>query len=56
MLDGEVAQALGLADFLATYNNPEISGILSRSMGEMLGSCLKTCTLHFERYEATLIF
>jgi hypothetical protein len=56
MLDGEVAQALGLADFLATYNDPEISGILSRSTGEMLGSSLKTCTLHFERYEHMLIF
>lgn len=49
MLDGEVAQAQGLADFLATYNDPETSGILSRSRGEMLGSCLKTCTLHFDR-------
>jgi hypothetical protein len=26
MLDGEVAQAQGLADFLATYNDPEIAG------------------------------
>ncbi|KAJ7713619.1 hypothetical protein B0H16DRAFT_1252776, partial [Mycena metata] len=27
MLDGEVAQAQGLGDFLVNYNNPEISGI-----------------------------
>jgi hypothetical protein len=51
MLDGEVAQALGLGDFLVKYNDPNISGIYTRNPLKLLSSCLKTCTNHFERYE-----
>ncbi|KAJ7803720.1 hypothetical protein B0H14DRAFT_2613095 [Mycena olivaceomarginata] len=37
MLDGEVPQALGLGDFLVGYNDPEVSGINSRSPIQLLG-------------------
>jgi hypothetical protein len=50
MLDGEVPQALGLGHFLVGYNDPEISGINTRNPVELLGYCLKTCSIHFERY------
>ncbi|KAF8137776.1 hypothetical protein K438DRAFT_1639101 [Mycena galopus ATCC 62051] len=50
MLDGEVPQALGLGHFLATYNDPQISGINSRNAVALLSHCLKTCCLHFERH------
>ncbi|KAJ7835672.1 hypothetical protein B0H14DRAFT_3871012 [Mycena olivaceomarginata] len=50
MLDGEVAQALGLGDFLVKYNDPNISGIYTRNPLKLLSSCLKTCTNHFERH------
>ncbi|KAJ7029522.1 hypothetical protein C8F04DRAFT_1043205 [Mycena alexandri] len=50
MLDGEVAQALGFGDFLVNYNNPEISGILSRDPIQLLSFSLKTCTNHFDRH------
>ncbi|KAJ7649098.1 hypothetical protein DFH06DRAFT_1332120 [Mycena polygramma] len=49
ILDGEVPQAQGFADFLAKYNDPEISGIHSRDREELLGGSLKTCGPHFER-------
>ncbi|KAJ6582568.1 hypothetical protein DFH09DRAFT_845153, partial [Mycena vulgaris] len=42
VLDGEFPQAQGLADFLATYNDPSISNIFSRTPEDMLGSCLIT--------------
>jgi hypothetical protein len=51
MLDGEVAQAVGLGKFLVSYNDPQISGITTRDPIEMLSYALKTCTNHFERYE-----
>ncbi|KAJ7796304.1 hypothetical protein B0H14DRAFT_3158095 [Mycena olivaceomarginata] len=41
MLDGEVAQALGLGDFLVKYNDPNISGIYTRNPLKLLSSCLK---------------
>ncbi|KAJ7825909.1 hypothetical protein B0H14DRAFT_2596247 [Mycena olivaceomarginata] len=50
MLDGEVPQALGLGHFLVGYNDPEISGINTRNPVELLGYCLKTCSIHFERH------
>ncbi|KAJ7084812.1 hypothetical protein B0H15DRAFT_802202 [Mycena belliarum] len=53
ILDGEVPQAQGLADFLAVYNNPEISGIHTRDPVILLASCLKSCNPHFERFIAT---
>ncbi|KAJ7791551.1 hypothetical protein B0H14DRAFT_3566646 [Mycena olivaceomarginata] len=50
MLDGEVPQALGLGNFLVGYNDPEVSGINSRNPIQLLGYCLKTCSIHFERH------
>jgi hypothetical protein len=50
ILDGEVPQAQGFGDFLATYNNPEISQIQTSDPLELLPNSLKTCSLHFERY------
>ncbi|KAJ6564299.1 hypothetical protein B0H19DRAFT_941731 [Mycena capillaripes] len=50
MLDGEVAQALGLGRFLVNYNDPKISGISTRDPLEMLSHTLKNCTNHFERH------
>jgi hypothetical protein len=50
MLDGEVPQALGLGHFLVGYNDPELSGINSRNPIELLQHCLKTCSIHFQRY------
>jgi hypothetical protein len=50
MLDGEVPQALGLGNFLVGYNDPEVSGINSRNTIQLLGYCLKTCSIHFEWY------
>ncbi|KAJ7862404.1 hypothetical protein B0H14DRAFT_2575473 [Mycena olivaceomarginata] len=50
ILDGEVPQAQGFGDFLATYNNPEISQIQTSDPLELLSNSLKTCSLHFERH------
>ncbi|KAJ6582523.1 hypothetical protein DFH09DRAFT_1439289 [Mycena vulgaris] len=50
MMDGEVPQAQGLAKFLGTYNDPEISGLWTRDAVKLLNSCLKTCNPHFERH------
>ncbi|KAJ7177478.1 hypothetical protein C8R43DRAFT_1118467 [Mycena crocata] len=50
ILDGEVPQAQGLADFLATYNDPTISGLCTRDTNEMIQHCVKTCNPHFERH------
>ncbi|KAJ7824717.1 hypothetical protein B0H14DRAFT_2596999 [Mycena olivaceomarginata] len=50
ILDGEVPQAQGFGDFLATYNNPEISQIQTSDPLELLPNSLKTCSLHFERH------
>ncbi|KAJ7264705.1 hypothetical protein C8J57DRAFT_1512051 [Mycena rebaudengoi] len=49
VLDREISQAPGLADFFATYNDPSRSNIFSRTPEDMLGSCLITCNIHFER-------
>jgi hypothetical protein len=51
MLNGEVAQALGLGKFLVNHNDPEISGIFTRNPIKLLSCTLKTCTNHFERYD-----
>ncbi|KAJ6533650.1 hypothetical protein B0H19DRAFT_1272287 [Mycena capillaripes] len=51
IMDGEVPQAQGYAQFLATYlNDPKISGISTRDTVELLSSNLKTCNPHFERH------
>ncbi|KAJ7915765.1 hypothetical protein B0H13DRAFT_1871770 [Mycena leptocephala] len=50
MLDGEVAQALGLGSFLAMYNQPAISNIHTTDKIELLAYLLKTCTVHFQRH------
>ncbi|KAJ7861196.1 hypothetical protein B0H14DRAFT_2350276, partial [Mycena olivaceomarginata] len=50
MLDGEVAQALGLGSFLVTYNQPAISNIHTTDPIELLSYVLKTCTVHFQRH------
>ncbi|KAJ7885926.1 hypothetical protein B0H14DRAFT_2563623 [Mycena olivaceomarginata] len=50
MLDGEVAQALGLGSFLVTYNQPVISNIHTTDPIELLSYMLKTCTVHFQRH------
>ena len=52
ILDGEVAQAQGLADFLVMYvamNNVEVPGGL-RGGFLLLKLVLKLCSVHFERY------
>lgn len=49
VLDGEVPQAQGLADFLSTYNDPNISSLFTRNQDKLLGYCLITCNIHFER-------
>ncbi|KAJ6523181.1 hypothetical protein B0H19DRAFT_1277046 [Mycena capillaripes] len=43
ILDGEIPQAQGFGDFLATYNNPEISQIQTSDPLELLPNSLKTC-------------
>ncbi|KAJ7055171.1 hypothetical protein C8F01DRAFT_1374044 [Mycena amicta] len=50
MLDGEVAQALGMGSFLSTYNQPVISNIHTTDKIELLTYSLKTCTVHFQRH------
>jgi hypothetical protein len=50
ILDGEVPQAQGLGDWLATYNDPMKSGIQTRDPLELIQYCIKTCGIHFERY------
>ncbi|KAJ7917254.1 hypothetical protein B0H13DRAFT_2269543 [Mycena leptocephala] len=50
ILDGEVPQAQGFADWLSKYNNPEISGIYTLKPDKLLTCCLKTCNPHFERH------
>ncbi|KAJ7135306.1 hypothetical protein C8R46DRAFT_1201556 [Mycena filopes] len=50
ILDGEAPQALGFADFLASYNNPEISNIWTRNPIKLLSVSLKTCNPHFGRH------
>ncbi|KAF7339140.1 hypothetical protein MVEN_01990700 [Mycena venus] len=50
ILDGEVPQAQVFSDFLATYNNPEISQIQTSDPLKLLPNSLKTCSLHFEWY------
>ncbi|CAK5272286.1 unnamed protein product [Mycena citricolor] len=54
ILDGEAAQALGLGEFLKTYNVPSISGIDSCDPIELLSYCLKTCVVHFDRHAKEL--
>nr|GAT50927.1 predicted protein [Mycena chlorophos] len=49
ILDGEVAQAQGLGDFLVWYNNPQISGINSRDPLDLVTYSMKTCQVHFRR-------
>ncbi|KAF8133587.1 hypothetical protein K438DRAFT_1479001, partial [Mycena galopus ATCC 62051] len=50
VMDGEVPQAQGYAQFLATYNDPSISGISTRDPNELLPKNLKICNPHFERH------
>ncbi|CAK5282197.1 unnamed protein product, partial [Mycena citricolor] len=50
LLDGEVAQALGLGEFLKSYNDPATSGIHSRDAVDLLSYVLKTCSVHFHRH------
>ncbi|KAJ7153860.1 hypothetical protein C8R43DRAFT_1126536 [Mycena crocata] len=50
ILDGEVPQAQGLADFLAKYNDPTISGLYTRDTNKLIKHCVKTCNPHFERH------
>ncbi|KAJ6579406.1 hypothetical protein B0H10DRAFT_2235753 [Mycena sp. CBHHK59/15] len=50
MLDGEVAQALGLGSFLVRYIQPAISNIHTTDKIELLAYLLKTCTVHFQRH------
>ncbi|KAJ6487476.1 hypothetical protein C8R47DRAFT_1127593 [Mycena vitilis] len=50
MLDGEVAQALGLGSFLVTYNQPAISNIHTMDKIVLLLYVLKTCVVHFQRH------
>ncbi|KAJ7911671.1 hypothetical protein B0H13DRAFT_2660420 [Mycena leptocephala] len=50
ILDGEVPQAQGFADWLSKYNNPEISGIYTLMPDKLLPCCLKTCNPHFDRH------
>ncbi|KAJ7774684.1 hypothetical protein B0H14DRAFT_2631897 [Mycena olivaceomarginata] len=50
VMDGEVPQAQGYAQFLATYNDPSISGISTRNPNELLPKSLKICNPHFERH------
>jgi hypothetical protein len=54
ILDGEVPQAQGFADWLSKYNNPEISGIYTLKPDRLLPRCLKTCNPHFDRYFLSL--
>ncbi|KAJ7438845.1 hypothetical protein FB451DRAFT_1192383 [Mycena latifolia] len=48
-MDGEVPQAQEFAEFLKTYNDPEISGLHTRNTVELLKCSLKACNPHFER-------
>nr|GAT54288.1 predicted protein [Mycena chlorophos] len=50
VMDGEVAQAQGLGDFLVKYNQPAISGIHDIDPLALVPYCLKTCTIHFQRH------
>ncbi|KAJ7503262.1 hypothetical protein B0H11DRAFT_2222543 [Mycena galericulata] len=50
IMDGEVPQALGFGQFLATYNDPEISSIYTRNPVKLVTYSLKTCNPHFERH------
>nr|GAT48672.1 predicted protein [Mycena chlorophos] len=50
VMDGEVAQAQGLGDFLVKYNQPAISGINEIDPLALVPYCLKTCTIHFQRH------
>ncbi|CAK5267847.1 unnamed protein product [Mycena citricolor] len=50
VLDGDIAQAMGLGIFLSRYNKPEISGIQTTDPVELLSYCLKMCTVHFKRH------
>ncbi|KAF7310153.1 hypothetical protein MIND_00388700 [Mycena indigotica] len=50
IMDGEVAQAQGLGDFLMRYNMPSISKIEELEPLTLIQYCLKTCTTHFQRH------
>ncbi|KAJ7842152.1 hypothetical protein B0H13DRAFT_2273623 [Mycena leptocephala] len=54
ILDGEVPQAQGFADWLSKYNNPEISGIYTLKPDKLLPCCLTTCNPHFDQYSLFL--
>ncbi|KAJ6527308.1 hypothetical protein DFH09DRAFT_1414272 [Mycena vulgaris] len=49
-LDGEVPQALGFGNFLAKYNDPEISKIWAQNPLKLIPYTLKTCNPHFQRH------
>ena len=49
ILDGEVAQAQGLADWLFKYNKPHLMGIDVAEPLDLLLYILKVCSVHFER-------
>ncbi|CAK5283656.1 unnamed protein product [Mycena citricolor] len=50
VLDGDIAQALGLGMFLVNYNKPEISGIHTTDPAEIISYSLKMCSVHFQRH------
>jgi hypothetical protein len=50
LMDGDVAQAQGLGDWLVLYNDPLTSHIISRDPLELLLYVVKNCSVHFERY------
>ena len=49
LMDGDVAQAQGLGDWLSQYNSPLLNGINTRDPLELLLYILKNCSIHFER-------
>ncbi|CAK5276887.1 unnamed protein product [Mycena citricolor] len=50
VLDGDIAQALGLGMFLVNYNKPEISRIHTTDPAEIISYSLKMCSVHFQRH------
>ncbi|KAJ7229698.1 hypothetical protein C8J57DRAFT_1251734 [Mycena rebaudengoi] len=49
IMDGEVLQVQGLGDFLATHNDPAISGRYTLKWDKLILYSLKTCNPHFQR-------
>lgn len=53
ILDGEVAQAEALGDWLAIVYGRGIEDISLRNPLTIVQSCLKTCSIHWDRYDQT---